>query len=437
MRKKSVLTVDLTIIIATLALIIIGVLFIYSSGITSAGIIYSKEYVRQIIWAGSGLVLMFLFAFIDYTRFKAFSPFIYAFFILLLIITLLFGTVVNGARSWLGILDFGIQPSEFMKIASILLLSAYYVNVGKRVDSIPQFIIGAGIMLIPVVLILMQPDMGTALVYIPIFLIVSFIAGVKIRYIFFILLTGFVAVFLATFPFIPGFLYPNRELFFLELIAERRFLLYSMLVLGVIAFTAFLGSRIFKKSYFYWIYYATSSLLLGTIGAVGARLILQDHQIMRLIIFLNPEVDPQGAGWNIIQSMTAVGSGGFTGKGFLQGTQSHYQYLPQQSTDFIFSIIAEEWGFLGVLFVFVVMTFILIRAILIILRTGDKFGIYVGSGIIGMLFFHFVVNIGMAVGIMPITGIPLFFLSYGGSSLWTGMIGIGIILSIHRKKETL
>ena len=437
MRKKSVLTFDLTIIIATLALVIIGILFIYSSGITSAGIIYSKEYIRQIIWAGSGLVLMFLFAFIDYTRFKVYSPFIYAFFILLLIITLLFGTVVNGARSWLGILDFGIQPSEFMKIASILLLSAYYSNVGKRVDSILQFIIGAGIILIPVVLILLQPDMGTALVYVPIFLIVSFIAGVKIRYIFFILISGFVAVFLATFPFIPGFLYPNRELFFLELIAERRFLLYSMLVLGVIAFTAFLGSKIFKKNYFYWIYYTTSSLFLGTIGAVGARLILQDHQIMRLIIFLNPEVDPQGAGWNIIQSMTAVGSGGFTGKGFLQGTQSHYQYLPQQSTDFIFSIIAEEWGFLGVLFVFVIMMFILIRAVLIILRTGDTFGIYVGSGIIGMLFFHFVINIGMAVGIMQITGIPLFFLSYGGSSLWTGMIGIGIILSIHRKKETL
>lgn len=437
MRKKSVLTLDLTIILAPLVLIIIGILFIYSSGITSAGIIYSKEYIRQIIWAGSGLVLMILFAFIDYTRFKVFSPFIYAFFILLLIITLLFGTVVNGSRSWLGILDFGIQPSEFMKIASILLLSAYYANVGKRADSIPQFIIGAGIILIPVVLILMQPDMGTALVYVPIFLIVSFIAGVKIRYIFFILIAGFVAVCLATIPFIPGFLYPNRELFFFELIAERRFLLYSMLALGVIAFTAFLGSRIFKKSYFYWISYATSSFFLGTIGAVGARLILRDHQIMRLIIFLNPEVDPQGAGWNIIQSMTAVGSGGFTGKGFLQGTQSHYQYLPQQSTDFIFSIIAEEWGFLGVLFVFVVMMFILIRTILIILRTGDKFGIYVGSGIIGMIFFHFIINIGMTVGIMPITGIPLFFLSYGGSSLWTGLIGIGIILSIYRKKETL
>jgi rod shape determining protein RodA len=436
MRKKSALTLDFTIILGTIALIVIGVLFIYSSGISSTGIIYSREYIRQIIWAGSGVVLMILFALLDYTRLKPFSLFIYAFFILLLIITLLFGTVVNGARSWLGILDFGIQPSEFMKIATIIFLSAYYANSGKRVDSLPQFFVGLGIILVPIILILLQPDMGTALVYIPIFLVVTFIAGVKLRYLVFIFIAGLVAIVLATMPYIPAFLYPDKELFFVQLISDRKFLLYSMLVLGVITFIAYIGSKVFKNNYFYWISFSTLSLLFGTIAAMGARIILKGHQIMRLIVFLNPEVDPQGAGWHIIQSLTAVGSGGFVGKGFLQGTQSHYQYLPQQSTDFIFSIIAEEWGFFGVLVVFALMFFILVRATLIIMRTKDRFGIYMGSGIVGMIFFHFVINIGMAVGIMPITGIPLFFLSYGGSSLWTGMIGIGIILSMHRKKET-
>jgi rod shape determining protein RodA len=155
---------------------------------------------------------------------------------------------------------------------------------------------------------------------------------------------------------------------------------------------------------------------------------------MRMVVFLDPTVDPQGAGWHIIQSVTAVGSGGMLGKGFLNGTQSHYQFLPQQSTDFIFSIIAEEWGFLGGMLIFFLYGIIFTRGILIIINTEDTFARYTATGIVGMIFFHFFVNIGMAMGIMPITGIPLFFLSYGGSSLWTAAIGVGILVSIQMKR---
>ena len=162
MRRHTVFVLDITLIISTLALVIIGILFIYSSGISSTGIVNSKEYIRQIVWAGSGVALMLLFSFVDYNRLRHAAIYIYGFFILLLIITLFFGTVVNGAKSWLGILNFGIQPSEFAKIATIILLSSYYHNTGKKVDALYQYFIGFGIVLLPMILILIQPDMGTA-----------------------------------------------------------------------------------------------------------------------------------------------------------------------------------------------------------------------------------------------------------------------------------
>ena len=155
---------------------------------------------------------------------------------------------------------------------------------------------------------------------------------------------------------------------------------------------------------------------------------------MRLVVFLDPSVDPQGAGWNILQSLTAIGSGGLTGKGFLQGTQSHYHYLPQQSNDFIFSIIAEETGFLGCMVLFLCFFIIIIRGFIIAYSSKDSFGSLMCFGIIAMFFFHFVVNIGMAMGIMPITGIPLLFLSYGGSSLWTSMMGAGILINVYYRR---
>jgi len=155
---------------------------------------------------------------------------------------------------------------------------------------------------------------------------------------------------------------------------------------------------------------------------------------MRLIVFLDPNVDPLGSGWNIIQSITAIGSGGPFGMGYLQGTQSHYRFLPQQSTDFIFSILSEEWGFLGGLVVFILYGTILARSLIIIKKTENNFGALVATGIAAMYFFHFMVNIGMVMGMMPITGIPLLFVSYGGSSLWTAMTASGLLMSINMRR---
>jgi rod shape determining protein RodA len=198
---------------------------------------------------------------------------------------------------------------------------------------------------------------------------------------------------------------------------------------------ATLGLLIFKSRYIYWFLYCIIIILLTYLMTLAATKIFSPYQYMRLIVFIDPDIDPRGHGWNIIQSITAIGSGGPVGKGFLQGTQSHYRYLPQQSTDFIFSIIAEETGFLGSFLIFVLYLVILIRSIMISYRSADMYGTFLSFGIIGMFAFHFLENIGMAMGIMPVTGIPLLFLSYGGSSIWTALIGIGLILSVDRARE--
>lgn len=433
MKSRTVLGVDIILVLSVLGLTAVGILFIYSSGITSKGFSTSNEYLRQIIWAVTGIAFMIALMFVNYGRLKNVALLLYGISVFLLVITLIFGQVVNGAKSWLGFFSFGIQPSEFTKISTIVLLSLFLTRNEKRLDNLRPFLTAFGIIILPVLLILVQPDMGTALVYFPIFIVLVFAAGFPVRYVVFILSTGIIFVVLTVLP-AWGFYLAKQDYMFITLLSTKTFLAITIVCLSFIVLVSFLGFRFFKKDYFYWLMYGSSILLLSFLGSMGARLVLKDYQLMRLIVFINPEVDPRGAGWNIIQSVTAVGSGGFLGKGFLKGTQSHYRFLPQQSTDFIFSIIAEEWGFLGSLLIFALFSVILFRLIMITLTIKDSFAQYVCIGILAMLSFHFFINIGMAIGIMPITGIPLFFLSYGGSSLWTGMICIGIVLSIYSNR---
>lgn len=437
MNRTSFFSFDIIILIATLALIIIGILFIFSSGVAASGVSVSTEYQKQIVWAVTGVILLLLFLFLNYNLVKTFALPIYITTIIILIYTLLFGKDVNGARSWIDLKFVGFQPSEFTKIVTIFFLATYFEKIGKKIQNLLYFLIGLGIIVIPILLILMQPDLGTALVFIPIFIIMSFISGAKIRHILFIMLFGLLII---------GFIVaPDIE----KILTGERFPVFSILQNGTFIlimsslFTTVIGLSIWgylssKLKFFYWIIYSlsilTSTLVIAYLISLKTGTLLKDYQIMRLIGFINPYLDSRGAGWNIIQSLTAVGSGGFWGKGFLNGTQSHLQYLPQQSTDFIFSIIAEEWGFIGSIFVLVLFLVILYRSIRIISNTKEKYAILIGAGVIGMIYFHLIINIGMAIGIMPITGIPLMLLSYGGSSLWTAMIGIGIILNISFRR---
>ena len=426
--------VDLILLLSVFALLLIGVLFIYSSGITSMGVIHSKEFIRQILWAVSGLVLTMILSFLDYTKIKRISLPLYIGSIVVLIITLIFGKIYNGAKSWLGIGPFGIQPSEFTKITTILFISYILSENIFEPGTFKAFIVTLAAAMLPMLLILIQPDLGTAMVYIPIFLFIAFIGGIRPRYIIGFLAAGILTVF---FVFLYAWFYAGEEVYnaFLRVFTDMK--LISKILPGLLfcLIMACLGYFFFRKKYYYWIAFLFVLLIVSYCLTIGAVHVLKDYQMKRLIVFLDPEIDPRGAGWNINQSITAIGSGGPFGKGFLKGPQSHNSYVPQQSTDFIFSLIAEEIGFIGCSLIFILYIIIFIRSIMIAYKAKDNYGTLISFGVLGLFFIHFMENIGMAMGIMPVTGIPLLFLSYGGSSLWTALIAIGLLQSINNKSK--
>ncbi|WP_428768197.1 rod shape-determining protein RodA [Treponema sp. HNW] len=423
---------DYVLLICMSLLIFIGIMFVYSSGVNSSAVSVSNEYVKQIMFACSGLVIMIFFAVFDYRRLNRLIPIAFIGLLLLLIYTRLFGRYVNGARSWIGIGSFGVQPSEFGKIIYIMFL-ARYLDRSEGAPLFKRFIISGLITAVPVLLILIQPDMGTASVYVPIFIGMIFAAGMSASYILFIILTGILTLIFTVLPVWQESIL-QKPVMLLTVFTNSRLRLIVIATLILIALIGTLGFLLYRNKYYYFItwFSGTTALALGT-SVLGGK-VLKDYQIKRLIVFLNPYTDPLGSGWNIIQSKIAIGSGGITGQGFLKGTQSHYRFLPQQSTDFIFSILSEETGFVGSLFIFVLFFVILLRIIFIMYTTKNTFGYYIASGILVMFFFHFVVNVGMVMGIMPITGIPLLFLSYGGSSLWTAMWAVGLLMSIRFRR---
>ena len=427
--RGSLRALDPILLLASLALVAIGILFVYSSGVNSIGESVSNEWLKQIIWAGSGCVLLALFAVNNHQKYKPRTPYVFLAALALLVLTLLLGREVNGARSWLGIGDLGIQPSEFAKLATILFLAAYLSEIGNGIAELPRFLLALLVVAAPMGLILLQPDMGTGMVYFPIFLVMALIAGARIRHLLFV---GLVALLIIVFAAIPAVqrLRAAAEPGFWRMITDVGVARYTLLVLGLVAVLAAVGQRVFHRAYYYWLMYGAALLWMAVAGGLLMAMVLKEYQIMRLVIFVNPWVDPRGAGWNIIQSVTAVGAGGLSGTGFLQGTQSHLRYLPQQSTDFIFSILAEETGFLGGILVLVLFGVMIGRGIVIMYAAGDEFATLVAAGVVALLLFHTVVNVGMAMGVLPITGIPLMLVSYGGSSLWTALIGIGLLANI-------
>jgi rod shape determining protein RodA len=433
MKVRDFFEIDFILFLSSLVLILFGVLFIYSSGVTSAGILVSKEYVRQIIWGIFGFIIALVIALVDYRRIRNLSLWFYLGTIVLLLYTCLFGRQVNGAKAWIGIGGFGIQPSEFAKITTIVFLARYLADTARNEESFSRFFVSVVIVFVPMGLILIQPDFGTSLVFIPILLVMTFIAGVAIRYIFFLAACIGITGILMVLPLWQSYILKNSYRF-LSMLMDLRFIGIPMIVFAITGTIAFLGFLKYKKRYFYWIIYSAAVLVFSLAASYLSHKVLKDYQIMRLIVFLDPNVDPRGAGWNIIQSITAIGSGGISGKGYLQGTQSHYQFLPQQSTDFIFSIYTEEWGLVGGVMLFSLFLIIVLRLIRIVETTADPFGAYITAGLAGMYVFHFLINVGMTMGIMPITGIPLYFMSYGGSALISAMTGIGLAMSIHIRR---
>ena len=439
MKLRDFLEIDFPLFFASLLLTVFGILFIYSSGITSMGVLVSNEYSRQIVWAVAGLVIALTISILNYKRVYDFSLYLYGGIILLLIYTCVSGRLSGGDGSatgigrWITIGKFSLQPSEFAKIITILFLARYLDSTKHGGNGLVRFAFSCLIVMLPMFIVLLQPDLGTALVFIPILLIMTFVGGIVLQYVLFlggcIILVGLLTLLPLWQQVILDGEYPA-----LMVLMYSRFIIGATLVFAMITGISYFGYHRFKKKYFYWICYFAAMFGISLITSFLAHKVLKEYQMMRLIVFLDPNIDPRGSGWHIIQSMTAIGSGGFMGKGFLQGTQSHYRFLPTQSTDFIFSIFTEEWGFLGGLLVIALFLLICFRLIRLVKITSDTFGAYIAAGLTAMYAFHFLINTGMAMGIMPITGIPLLFLSYGGSALVSAMAGIGLAMSIHIRR---
>ncbi len=432
MKTKFLSRIDYILLFCFLFLSITGIAFIYSSGINSEGVLVSNEYIKQIIWLCIGFVLILLVAQVDYRRIANYSLYFYFAMIGVLIYTRLFGKVVNGAKSWIGFGGFGIQPSELMKISFILYL-AFFLDHSTNEDPLKRFMKSLLIMGLPMGVILLQPDLGTSSVFIPIFIFMCFMANVPVQLLLIVMLSGIFTVVLTVLPIWESEIV-KHQVPIISVLTNMKLRILVTAAIGGITIIGLMGFVLFKKRYYYWITYLGGIITFAMLASIAGGKVLKPYQIARLIVFIDPYSDPQGTGWNIIQSKIAIGSGSLFGRGFIQGTQSHFRFLPQQSTDFIFSIFSEEMGFAGGILMFSAYFGILMRILYIIKQTTNSYSCYIASGILGMLFFHFVVNVGMVMGIMPITGIPLPFMSYGGSALLTNTIALGLLMSINSRR---
>lgn len=363
--KKLIKNTDFVLFISVIILVILGVIGIYTAGFnTDDG---KTEWIKQLVWVAVSMCILVVIWRIDYAFSANVSLVLYPVFLVLLILVL-FTPEIKGASSWFDLGFFKFQPSELMKIIYILAFAKFLDYITKRekegINKWYNIIFAILILAIPIVLICMQPDFGTAIVFVVITIFMMFKANLKYRYILAVIL----------------------------------------LLLILIPIT-----------YFF---------------------ILNPTQQERILVFLNPERDPLGTGYNAIQSKTAIGSGKVFGTGYLNGIQTQFGYLPIKSSDFIFAVLSEELGFFISVIIVLMYVVILIRMLIIAKNSKDKLGSYIVIGVFAMIFFHFLENIGMTLGLLPITGIPLPFVSYGGSSMLTNFIALALVLSVSARKST-
>ncbi|MBS0000803.1 MAG: rod shape-determining protein RodA [Cyclobacteriaceae bacterium] len=417
MRRDTNITynIDWLILFIYSTLVIMGWLNIYASvyeGGTGMNIFdFSLNSGKQLIWIASTLIIFSIIMSIDFKFYESVSYLIYGLILFMLLFVLVFGTKVSGARSWFEIGSFfKIQPSEFAKFATALAIAKYASQPTFRFSNMSHLLTIFALILGPMLLILLQPDAGTALIFIS-FIIVFYREG----------LTPYVLII---------------GIFFVFLFILTMFIDQLYIILGIGLFTAIaigFAEKTFKKAV---------GILIIAVMTLGVTLsfdyfqtnILKPHHQKRLMVLINPNSDPLGDGWNVTQSKIAIGSGRIWGKGFLQGTQTKFDFVPEQSTDFIFCTLGEELGWAGTSVVIIIFIVLILRIIYIAERQKSRFARVYGYGVASILFFHFTINIGMTIGLFPVIGIPLPFLSYGGSSLWGFSILLFILLKLdaHR-----
>lgn len=358
---KKIKNFDWILIVVTIFLFVIGVTLIYSTTSSTSGFQLAQN---QIINGVIGLIIFFILGFLDYRSLKSFTPIFYLIILGLLVYVLVVGKISHGAQSWINLGFFQLQPSELSKIVLIIALAKFFSKKGENMELFSSFIISLVYTLIPVFLVMMQPDFGTAIVLLAIWFGMIMATHAKKIYIFGLTLISF-----ASLPIVFHF--------------------------------------------------------------------LKDYQKNRIITFLNPGNDPQGAGYNVLQSTISIGSGQLFGRGLGHGPQSQLKFLPERSTDFIFAVLGEELGLAGA-FVLLLLFFILVlRIIRVVKISADSFGGLIAIGVCVWFLFQILVNVGMNIGIMPVTGIPLPLVSYGGSSTIAILISLGILQSVISRAKKL
>lgn len=359
--RRLVTHFNWTYLLLILLIAVIGIANMYSA--TSSWTVAAQPvYLKQFYWLGIGILVVMVACLFDYRHLEYLSIPLYAGNVLLLILVLLIGKTSMGATRWINLGGINVQPSEVMKIVIIIILARYFSEKAHlRGFSVKELIVPGLILGVPALLIIKQPDLGTALLVMSIGGTMALFAGVR------------------------------RS---------------AIIFLGV----------------------------SGLVTAIGGWFLLHDYQKNRILTFLNPERDPLGAGYHIIQSKIAVGSGGLNGLGFMKGTQSQLSFLPERHTDFAFSVFAEEWGLMGCLLLLALYCLIVLWGLHIALRSNDRFGMFIAIGVSAMLFWHIIVNLGMVIGLLPVVGVPLPLFSYGGTSMITTMTGVGLLLNVNMRR---
>jgi len=437
---------------------------IYAANYTPDNTVFfdiGREHLKQIIWIVLSLVLIGIIFLIDSQFYVEFAYVFYAFTLLLLITVLLFGKEINGAKSWFELGPVRFQPAELTKVATALSLARMMSRFGFDLSKPVNILKVGALILMPVLLILLQNDTGSALVYF-VFIIVLYREGMSPYILFF----GFIAAIVAVLTLIMPNIYV-MGLIFATIVTALLFqglgkILWYGIFSGVLTGGIFYSAALFLKKPVNPVYILISGLAAMTVflifqsfkkrlktvpmyllilwGAVILSFsanyfftqVLNDYQRTRINVLLGIEEDPLGAGYNVNQSKIAIGSGGLLGKGFLEGTQTKFDFVPEQSTDFIFCTVGEEWGFAGSMFVIIGFISLILRIIFLAERQHSDFSRIYGYSVAAIFFFHFAVNIGMTIGLAPVIGIPLPFFSYGGSSLW----GFTLLLFIFLKLDT-
>jgi rod shape determining protein RodA len=372
-----------------------------------------RNYGKQLIWILSAFFIAFMIITIESKFFSVFSYGIYAGTLVLLVAVLFFGKYVNGSRSWFEIGSFRLQPAEFAKFATALVIAKYISTTNKKLKDMRTISVSLGILFLPMALILLQGDVGSAVSYVA-FIFVLYREG----------LSGFVLVFgvLLALIFILALLFPPTNIYIGITIASTLAYLYFR-----------------KKKYAFTIIVIATVMSISMVAGFDYTFnhVLKSHHRDRLNNLVGKEIDLKGAGYNVNQSKIAIGSGGLVGKGYLNGTQTKYDFVPEQSTDFIFCTVGEEFGFAGSLALIGLFTALLLRIIFLAERQRSAFSRIYAYGVASILFMHLTINIGMTIGLVPVIGIPLPFVSYGGSSLWSFTILLFILIKLDSNRQNI